>query len=107
VQPAIAVRLIWAVSLLLTAGRPGRSTHPPEVRWTARALALRHLTESAALVRRRRPARLPAWTVWIDAIHASSMVATAVVSRSLRRPALVSATAAAGISAVSALERRA
>jgi hypothetical protein len=105
VEPAVAVRLMWAVSLLLTAGRPGRSDRPREVRWTARTLALRHLAESAALLR-RRPARLPAWTVWIDAIHGSSMVAAAVVSRPLRRPALLSATAAYGISAASELERR-
>ena len=104
-KPAIAVRLIWAISLLLTAGRPGRSDRSREVSWTARALALRHLTESAALVR-RGTSRLPAWTVWVDATHGASMVAAAVVSRKVRRPALLSATAAFGISGVSALERR-
>jgi hypothetical protein len=44
--------------------------------------------------------------VWVDATHGASMVATAVVSQPLRRPALVSATAAFGISAVSEFERR-
>jgi hypothetical protein len=108
VKPALTVRLIWAISLLLTAGRPGRSDRSREVSWTARALALRHLAESAILVRRRtETARLPAWTVWIDATHGASMVAAAVVSPKVRRPALVSATAAFGISAVSELERRA
>jgi hypothetical protein len=106
VKPAIAVRLFWALSLLLTAGRPGSSHGRREVRWTARALALRDLAESAVLVR-RRSAGLPAWTVWIDATHGASMVAAAVASRTLRRPALVSAAAAFGISAVSELERRA
>jgi hypothetical protein len=102
VKPAIAVRLVWAVSLLLTGGR---SDSRREVRWTARALAFRHLAESAVLAR-RRSGGLPAWTVWVDATHGASMVATAVVSRSLRRPAVISATAAFGISGVSELERR-
>ncbi len=103
--PAIAVRLAWLTALVSTAGRPGGSGGPPPVRWTARALALRHLVESATLIRRRYR-RPPVWSVWVDALHCASMVAVAATSRRLRVPALISAAAASAISAVSALARR-
>jgi hypothetical protein len=102
-RPAIAVRLGWATVLALGTARPGGAR--PVVAWVARVLAARHLAEAAALAR-NTSARPPAWTVWVDALHAASMVAVAAVSRPLRRPALVSAAGATAISATSEFKRR-
>jgi hypothetical protein len=59
-------------------------------------LAGRHLAESVVLAR-HSTSRTRAAIAVVDALHAASMVALAVVRREERRPALVSAAITTGL----------
>jgi hypothetical protein len=103
-RPLIVVRAVWGAFLLGAVARPGRhrARARPIVRLGAGLLGLRHIVEAAAMAGDAEP---PLWSIGVDATHAASMVALAVVDPGLRRDALVSGAGAGALAAVSAYQR--
>lgn len=102
----VVIRAAWGAVLLGAVARPGRhrARARPIVRVGAGLLGLRHLVEAAAMAGDTEP---PEWSIAVDAAHAASMVALAVISPALRRDALVSGAGAGALAAVSAYQRKA
>lgn len=106
-RAAIALRAAAGCGLLLfpesivSAIEPRGSVDQPTI-VGARVLGIRHLVEAAVLADRHSHVVLFAGAA-IDAIHAASMVAVALLSPTHRRPALASAGSATGLAAVGAV----
>jgi len=93
---AAAVRALWGTALLVAPGRVVRATGAEpdaRVRVVARVLAVRHLAQASVLATSTSP-RVHRSSAAVDASHGLSMVALAVVDRSRRRPAFLSAAVA-------------
>ncbi len=81
-----------------------RAPVPAPVLVTARVLGGRHVAEALLLgCQPNRPP--PLWSIAVDGLHALSMFVVAAVSPRFRRDALVSATFALSVAALSSYER--
>ncbi len=101
------IRGAWGAVLFLDPGLPlraGGGLDTRGLRQVTRLLGARHLIETVVLARAHdaRPGR---WIARIDALHALSMLALAALSPRLRRDALLSATSASALVALSAAEQ--
>jgi hypothetical protein len=106
IRAAIAVRATAGCGLIVFPEAVVSAIGPPEATdgttiLAARVLGVRHLVEASVLA--LRPSHRVLLTgAAVDAIHAASMVGIALLSPTHRRPALLSATTAAGLAALGA-----
>jgi hypothetical protein len=106
VKAATVLGAAWGAALLISPERMLRATGVdpglPGAVVAARVLGARHLLQSAIVA--ARPGPTARWAAVIDGLHASSMLALAVIAPSYRRPALASAQVSAGLSAAVGLK---